>query len=433
MPLRASILSQPPPSEAVQPIRRPASAARFFGAPLRRRCAWHAAGASSPYSYSHPCASALEAPGSAVPAAAPGAQPADQAATLADLKSMSPEELERFVVEELGERPARARSLWRAMYREGPDGAPLPAEVGELRGYGPAFLAKLRARASLSPLALVEVAEAADGTRKAVYALRDGARIESVLIPDGPRTTVCVSSQVGCAMGCTFCLTATMGLLRNLTAGEIVEQVVQARRLVEPAGPPSPTCPPRPLPRCARPSPRPASPAPAGSVFMGMGEPLDNFAAVAAAAATLASPAGSPSPRAASASPPPASEVGARLAVSLNASNAEQRARLMPVTRRPGCSLPELREALAEYAAARGEPAFVEYVLIGGVNDADADAAAVADLLAAFPAKVNLIPWNAHGGGPAAEGGFRPPPRAASPPGAPPSPPAASSPRRAAP
>lgn len=257
--------------------------------------------------------------------------------------------------------------------------------LGIARALRPALL-------SLDPhvsLRVIARAPSVDGTLRLVLAARDGGLLESVLIPGPRRTTLCISSQVGCARACSFCETGRLGLERQLAAGEIVDQVRVGRALAAAAGMP-------PLQNV---------------VFMGMGEPFDNLDAVLVAIRLLTDP------RAFALTPSrvTVSTVGvadklkaffagarAELAVSLNAPDDGRRSSIMPVNRRWG--LAELRRELIA-ALPRGRRVFLEYVLFDGWNDSDADA----DLLAAFvgdlPARVNVIPCN-----PGPDPALRPPP-----------------------
>lgn len=226
---------------------------------------------------------------------------------------------------------------------------------------------------------------------KLAVALRDGEIVESVIIPMADRTTLCISCQVGCRMGCRFCETGRMGLRRNLTAGEIVGQVYLARSLLGyPVG---------------------------NVVFMGMGEPLDNFGPVRQAFRTLTDDHGFNLARrritvstaglvdgirrlANGADPPP------QLAVSLNAPDDAIRSRIMPINRiHP---MADVRRALLAYPLDPKGAIFVEYVLMGGVNDRPEHAEALAEFLKPLRVKVNLIPCN-----PRSDHPFRPPPPAA--------------------
>jgi 23S rRNA (adenine2503-C2)-methyltransferase len=257
--------------------------------------------------------------------------------------------------------------------------------------------ATLAERFSLRTLERAEERRSRDGTIKWTWRTADGRLVESVFMPhagddeDGPgnreRRTLCVSSQVGCAVGCTFCLTGTMGLLRHLGAGEIADQVHRAnRRLVELGE----GAPPRPL---------------TNLVFMGMGEPLHNFDELKAALGLLLHEDGSNfSHRHVTVSTsgivPAIARLGAettvKLAVSLNATTDAQRDALMPLNRR--WPIAELLEACRSFPMKQGRRITFEYVLLGGVNDTDADARRLARLVAGMPAKVNLIPYNENPG-----------------------------------
>lgn len=247
----------------------------------------------------------------------------------------------------------------------------------ELRGL-------LAARWDLDGLAVLDRQVSQDGTRKHLFSLRDGHAIESVTIPMEHHLTFCLSSQVGCAMACSFCATARGGLVRNLAAGEIVEQVLRLRR--DAARETVPGCSERAF----------------NLVFMGMGEPLDNFDALALAIDTFTAPAGlGMSPRRITVSTS-GHAAGMRrlldlpqavgLTVSVNGTDPDLRRRLMPV---PGRTpLPEVLDLAQEYARRRQRRVTIAYVLIDDVNDGDAEAAALAELVRRRPFKVNLIPMN---------------------------------------
>ena len=221
-----------------------------------------------------------------------------------------------------------------------------------------------------------------DGTEKLVLRLADGRQIECVYIPDTPAQTFCVSTQVGCAMGCAFCLTGKMGLVRNLTAGEIAAQV---RVLAVATG---------------------LLDSPFNIVLMGMGEPLHNYDATMKALRLLNEPHGL-------ALPPKRvtlSTVGLvpmierladeplmpNLAISLHATTEEQRAAIVPPSRKYG--LHAVIDACRRFPLARRSRITFEYVMLSGVNDTTADARRLARLLAGVKAKVNLIPLNAAAG-----------------------------------
>jgi len=217
-----------------------------------------------------------------------------------------------------------------------------------------------------------------DGTRKLLLGLSDGAAIEAVYIPDGTRRTLCVSSQVGCALGCTFCLTARLGFQRNLTAGEILGQLFAAEAVSD-------------LGESAY-----------NIVFMGMGEPLLNRPALEKALAILQDPEGmgiswrritvSTAGLADALLEFARSEVCPRLALSLHAAEDGLRSRLMPIDR--AHPLPRLRAVLQALTRRERERISLEYILLAGVNDSVEDAREVARFARGLKVKVNLIHFN---------------------------------------
>lgn len=236
----------------------------------------------------------------------------------------------------------------------------------------------------LRALCVKDIVKASDGTRKILFTLEDGLVIETVVIPcDRGRTTVCVSSQVGCAMNCQFCYTGRMGLKRNLTAAEIVEQAVFARRLFSDE---------------------------VGSitnvVFMGMGEPLQNIDNVLKATDIMVHGQGLHfSPRRVTVSTSGLvpqlkrflRESNCSLAVSLNATNDEVRNWIMPVNRKYNLALllDTLRQGLR---SKRNYKVLFEYVMLSGINDSMEDAKRLIDLVQDIPCKINLISFNPHSG-----------------------------------
>jgi 23S rRNA (adenine2503-C2)-methyltransferase len=233
-----------------------------------------------------------------------------------------------------------------------------------------------------------EVVRAADDTRKLLFSLASGGAIETVIIPDRRRLTVCISSQVGCAMGCQFCATAQLGLQRNLDAAEIAGQLAAARRALDEGERIS------------------------NVVFMGMGEPLHNYDAVVAAIEILCAPWGfGLSGRRITVSTVGllpqlerlVRETPASVAVSLTATTDALRNRLMPVNRR--YPLAELMATCRALPIAQRRRITFEYVLLDGVNDAPADAARLVKLLHGIRSKINLIPFNPFPGA-----AFAPPP-----------------------
>jgi len=222
--------------------------------------------------------------------------------------------------------------------------------------------------------------DSADGTRRYLLKLADGKTIETVLMPEEGRVTLCISTQAGCPVNCKFCLTALIGLDRNLTAGEIAGQVLLLATLHGLSH----------------------SEGRINIVMMGQGEPLLNLDNVLKATRLLTDPAGMAiAPRRITLSTsgiiPKIAELGAapvrpKLAISLNASTEEQRRELMPITRK--YHLRDLLEACRAYPLRPWEKLTFEYVLLGGVNDTDADARRVGKLLAGLNCTVNLIALN---------------------------------------
>jgi len=251
------------------------------------------------------------------------------------------------------------------------------------QGGAPALGREARALSSLS-FALPSVrsqSPAADGSTKLLLEVENGDRVEAVHMPRAGRVTLCISSQVGCAMGCIFCATATMGFGRHLLAHEIVGQVLASVHALGPRHPGDITL-----------------------VFMGMGEPLHNLPEVGRAIAVLCDPAGlglSPKRITVSTSGlvPEIAQLGELqprplLAISVNATTDEQRSELMPIGRR--YPLAELRSALERFPVRPRERITVEYVLLAGINDTPADARRLAQFCASFPHQINLIPFNEH-------------------------------------
>jgi 23S rRNA (adenine2503-C2)-methyltransferase len=300
---------------------------------------------------------------------------------LLDLLGLPLDRLTKFVVDELGERPFHARQLYRWIHQRG------VVDLDQMTDLSKALRTKLRERCALEPLAKDLEQRSTDGTIKYRWSTRDGRLIESVYMPSADRKTLCVSTQVGCAMACKFCMTGTLGLLRNLTAAEIVSQVHAVNREVARNEGLALT---RPL---------------TNLVFMGMGEPLHNFDALKDALDILQSEDGPNfSHRHITVSTvglvPMIARLGAetdvKLAISLNASTDAQRDELMPVNRK--WKIADLMEACRRFPLRQGRRITFEYVLLRGVNDADEDAGRLVELLRDVPAKVNLIPYNENPG-----------------------------------
>ena len=244
-----------------------------------------------------------------------------------DLKEFTLPELEQLMAA-WGQPAFRARQLVKWLYKG-------VGAFEDMTDIARPFRAELSRRARISGLKVEQVQAAADGCRKFLFALEDGNLIESVLIPEEGHYTLCLSTQVGCAQGCRFCLTARRGLIRNLTAGEIVNQVLAVRRQL-PDGLPL-----------------------TNLVFMGMGEPLANFPALVRALTVISAPWGlNFSSRRLTVStaglapliPRLGLEARANLTVSLNAADDETRSRIMPINRR--YPLSELMSACRAFPAA---------------------------------------------------------------------------------
>jgi 23S rRNA (adenine2503-C2)-methyltransferase len=273
------------------------------------------------------------------------------------------------------EQPAyRAKQIYDALYRsQNPDLVRITTLPQNLRQ-------DLAARHTVGLPEIARVYDSVDGTRRYLLRLDDGRTVETVLMPEGERDTICISSQVGCPVDCKFCMTALLGLERSLTAGEIVGQVLlvaRENRLRQDGGR-------------------------LNIVMMGQGEPLLNLENVVKATRILLDPAGfALSPRRITVSTagivPKIAElarepVRPKLAISLNASTEESRQELMPITRK--YHLKDLMAACKEYPLRPWEKLTFEYVLLKGVNDSDADARRVVKLLANLNCKVNLIALN---------------------------------------
>lgn len=313
----------------------------------------------------------------AVNAAAAAAIPLESHKML--LKGMSYTELEKWV-QSYGFRPGQAMMLWKRLYGSGI----WAHHVDELQGLNKDFVKMLGEHAKFKALSLENILTASDGTRKILFRLDDGLVIETVVIPcDRGRTTVCVSSQVGCAMNCQFCFTGRMGLKRHLSTAEIVEQAVFAQRLLtNEVGPFT------------------------NVVFMGMGEPLQNIDSVIKAADIMVHDQGLHfSPRKVTVSTSGLvpqlkrflHESNCALAVSLNATTDEVRNWIMPINRKYdlGMLLQTLRE---ELGLKNSYKVLFEYVMLEGVNDSVDDAYRLIDLVQGIPCKINLIQFNPHCG-----------------------------------
>lgn len=291
---------------------------------------------------------------------------------MTDLAGLTVAEVSTLVVE-LGGRPFQGRQLFRWIYRKGVTDLDTMTDLPrELR-------ARLASRASIGTPEVVRRDTSADGTTKLLLGLHDGREIEAVFIPDTPSQTFCISTQVGCAMTCAFCLTGTMGLVRHLSAAEIAGQVrVLARELGF-------------LDR------------PFNIVLMGMGEPLHNYDATMKALRLIGSAEGlNVSPRRVTLSTvgvvPALDRLAGEdfmpnLAISLHATTDAQRDALVPINRK--YPLAELMAACRRFPLKKRSRITFEYVLLDQVNDTPDDARRLVRLLNGLRAKVNLLPLNA--------------------------------------
>ena len=288
----------------------------------------------------------------------------------ADLKNLSLDELESFIAG-CGKERYRARQIFKWLYQKN------VTSFGEMTNLSKEFRGQLEESALISDLVPETVEISRDGTRKYLFRLSDESAVESVLIPEEDRSTLCISSQVGCAMACEFCLTGTFRLTRNLTTAEIVNQLCAVKREVEFRN----------------------------IVFMGMGEPLANLDNVVRALRIITDPDGMQySTRRVTVSTaglvPELDMLGkavtVNLAVSLNATTDEVRSRLMPINRR--YPLRELLDACRRFPLPARRMITFEYVMIRGINDTLEDARRLVRLISNIPSKVNLIPFNEHEG-----------------------------------
>ena len=292
-----------------------------------------------------------------------------------DLRNLTLSELEGLVIS-LGEKPYRARQILNWLYQN-----PV-STFEEMTNLPKTLRTKIESLSYLRTLATTAVKTALDGTRKFLFTLQDGNTIESVLIPEKKHLTICISTQVGCAMGCSFCLSGKDGLIRNLTAAEIVNQIYVIKNDF--------------LDKEET----------INIVFMGMGEPLANFDNTCKALRILTDPLGfNFPPRRITVSTagliPEIKKLGqelpVNLAISLNAATDELRNVLMPINRR--YPLDKLIKAASQAILPSRKHITYEYILIDGVNDSLQDARALSSLLRGVRCKVNLIPFNEYKGG----------------------------------
>jgi 23S rRNA (adenine2503-C2)-methyltransferase len=296
--------------------------------------------------------------------------------TITDLKGLTPRELDLFCTRTLGQRAGQGTRVAVRLFRRKIEDIDAMADLNR------PFREQLKRSCMISTLAIEQRTTSEDGTEKLLYRLHDGNTIEGVLIPGpGGRLTLCVSSQVGCASGCGFCLTGSGGLVRNLTVAEIVNQVFAAWKIA---------------------GDREIS----NIVLMGTGEPLSNYTSVKTFIEIATDRDGMGfSPKKVTLSTcglAPMIEkladdgVEVSLAVSLNATTDEVRNRIMPVNKTYPIS--RLMQALHHYCSKSGNTATIEYVMFKGVNDSFEDATRLTALLAGLPCMINLLMFNPFSG-----------------------------------
>ena len=277
------------------------------------------------------------------------------------------------LLEELGESQFRSQQIDNWLYEHN------VAHWNEMENIPQSLRENLNKTMSLHPLAIAQITgEDPKKTQKILFKLHSGNHIESVLMHEKTRTTICISSQVGCAVDCKFCATASMGFIQNLSAGEIVDQVIHLQRISR-----SPIT---------------------NVVFMGMGEPFLNYSCVMEAAKILNEKMAFGARRITISTAGIVPKIRQmadenyqfKLAISLNASSEKSRARIMPITKTH--SLNSLIESAHYYYKKTSRFITFEYVLLQGINDSPEDGIRLIELLQSLPCKVNVIPYNEIGG-----------------------------------
>lgn len=301
--------------------------------------------------------------------------PARELGLKPNIKDLTLREFEACLAER-NEPSYRAKQIWQWLFQK------RAATFTEMTNLSAQLRASLAEDFTIGRFTVLRQAISQDGTRKFLFALTDGQRIESVFIPEAKRLTLCVSTQAGCGFGCAFCATALLGLKRNLRAGEILDQILEASRS---------------LPHDQRIT---------HVVLMGMGEPLANYSETVKALEVMTDTSWGIgiSPRRITLSTVGLvpqmqrlmAETKVNLAISLHAATDELRGQLMPVNRK--YSLQQLMDCCRSLPIPRRKRITFEYVLLRGVNDSMGDAEALCQLLRGIPCKVNLIPFNPHPG-----------------------------------
>ena len=291
-----------------------------------------------------------------------------------NLLGMTLDELETFFIS-LGEKKFRGAQVFQWLYKYGAE------SFDDMTDISKTLRERLGEAAVIHHAAAIKTQQSGEkeayATKKILFELTDGRKIESVFIPDDERRTVCISTQVGCAVGCEFCATGWMGFSRNLTVGEIVGQLIYIRKYIDPGI--------------------------SNVVFMGMGEPFLNYENVISAAQIIANEKGVGMAAkhitiSTSGIIPKIYEYADaghpyNLAISLNATTEEVRQRVMPITKK--YPLTELLQAAKHFNSTRRNPVTLEYVLMADVNDSNADALRLKKLASELGrCKVNVIPYN---------------------------------------
>ncbi|HTR80939.1 MAG TPA: 23S rRNA (adenine(2503)-C(2))-methyltransferase RlmN [Bacteroidota bacterium] len=294
-----------------------------------------------------------------------------------NLKGLPLHDLEAFVAS-IGEPRYRAKQLFAWLYKH------RATSFNAMTNFSQDLRNRLEAQATIAHLAIADQQRSAsDGTVKYLFSLDDGLKVESVLIPPRKesidaekRLTLCISTQVGCPLDCKFCATATMGFARNLTVGEIIDQILTAQSLTD-----------KPI---------------TNIVYMGMGEPMLNYDNVMASIDIIASDIGMAiSPRRITVSTAGYAEQirrmadegrKAKLALSLHSLDNPTRTRLMPITKK--YPVEELLDALEYYCHTTRKNVMLEYILFEGLNDREADVKNIIKASKRFPCRVNMIPFH---------------------------------------
>lgn len=294
-----------------------------------------------------------------------------------DIKDLSFKEFEAYLGEH--RQPSyRARQVWQWLFQK------RATAFAQMTNLSAPLRSRLTDDFSITRLTILRQAVAGDGTVKFLFGLADGRSVESVLIPEVKRLTLCISTQVGCGFGCAFCATALLGLQRNLQASEMLDQILEAARFA------------------------PAEQRITHVVLMGMGEPLANYAQTVRALEVMTDTSWGMgiSPRRITVSSVGLipqmrrlmEETRVNLAISLHAPTDELRGRLMPVNRK--YSLQQLMDCCRSLPIPRRKRITFEYVLLRGVNDSVDDGRRLCELLQGIRCKVNVIPFNPHDGSP---------------------------------